>query len=83
MRRLFAGFELASPRARFGSGVLRGTLCVENDDRPGLFGLGGGYYLLPYFRPEAIDLARDDGVAFPSLGRSALSDFLCSLLADW
>jgi hypothetical protein len=81
MRRLFAGFELASPRARSGSGVLRGRPWAANEARDYPFRLEDGYCLLPYFRPEAIDLARDDGVGFPTPGRSALSDFLCSVLS--
>ena len=81
---LFAGFELASPLAWFGSGGLRGQGWVgKGGDERRRFSLDDGYHLMPYFRPEAIDLARADGVGFLSLGRSALSDLLCSLLADW
>jgi DNA invertase Pin-like site-specific DNA recombinase len=95
--RLFAGFELASPRARFGSGVLGGQPGVgylwvgkERDERHP-FRLDSGYYLLPYFRPEAMDLARDDGVGvpapdaagFPAADRSIVADFFQTLFAAW
>jgi hypothetical protein len=78
---LFAGFELCSPRNRFGAGVLNGQPLVGNEDQEGLFSLDDGLFLIPYFRFEAIDLTREDGVGFPAGELSALGDFFHSLLA--
>jgi hypothetical protein len=40
----------------------------DNADRSRLFSLGGdGYYLIPWLRPDAIDLSRVDGMGFPAL----------------
>jgi hypothetical protein len=83
MRRLFAGFQLSSPRNRFGASVLKGQPWVGNEDQAGLFSLDDGLWLIPYFRYEAMDLTRDDGVGFPAGELSALGDFFHSLLAAW
>jgi hypothetical protein len=85
IRRLFAGFELASPLARFGSRVLRGQPWVgkEGDER-NPFGLDSGYYLIPFLRLEAVDLEAGDRVRVPALRAPLrLSDNLCSLLPGW
>jgi hypothetical protein len=84
MRRLFVGFKLASPKARFGSGTRDGQPWVGNEGEPDPLSFDGGYYLLPVLRFDAIDLDRDDPAGFPAVRRVPLShDFLCSLLADW
>lgn len=84
LRRLFVGFELTSPSARFGSGVLDGTGWVQNDDgAPHLLGVDVGYSLNPVVRSEAVDLVTDDGVGFPAVQRVALHSNLCSRLAAW
>ncbi len=79
LRRLFTGFALASPNARFGS-------ATDLDGQPWVgHGLGfeGGYYLIPVVRHEAVDVASDDPAGFPAVQRAAfcLSDNLCARLA--
>jgi hypothetical protein len=73
LRRLFVGFELASPKARLGSGKLRGQLWVggENDEHPLTF--GDGYFLMPV-RFDAIDLDADDPAGFPAIRRLPLGN---------
>jgi hypothetical protein len=83
LRRLFVGFELASPAVRFGSGVLRGQGWVGSDDAKYPLSFDGGYYLLPVLRLGAVDLEADDPAGFRAVRRVPLSDNLCSLLADW
>lgn len=64
--------------------MLSGQPWVPEEDRADPFRLDAdGVFLMPYFRPEAVDLARDDGLGFPSPGGTALHDFLCSFLAAW
>jgi hypothetical protein len=72
LRRLFVGFEPASPKARLGSGKLRGQLWVggENDEHPLTF--GDGYPLMPVLRFDAIDLEVDDPAGFPAIRRLPL-----------
>jgi hypothetical protein len=70
-------------RSRSGASVLKGQACVGNQDQDGLFSLDDGLYQIRYFRFEAIDLTRDDGLAFPAAELSALGDFFHSLLAAW
>jgi hypothetical protein len=83
--RLLVGFELPSPAAPFGSGVLRGTGWVGGEDGKSPLSFDGGYYLLPVLRPEAVDLEAGDPVRVPVLRRAPLrlSDNLCSLFAAW
>lgn len=86
LRRLFVGFELASPTVPFGSGVLTGQGCVPSDDSEFLLAFDSGYYLIPYLRRQAIDHQRDDPAGFPAvqrLGLDLLHSNLCNLLAAW
>ena len=46
-----------------------------------LEGLSSALHLIPYFRPESVDLAREDGAGFEVVEPMVLHDFLCSLLA--
>jgi DNA invertase Pin-like site-specific DNA recombinase len=74
LRRLFVGFELASPNARFGSGALRGVVWVGSEARKNpLGGFSGGSYLIPRLRPDAIVLECADPAGFPAVERVALS----------
>ena len=82
LRRMFVGFELGSPAARFGSGVLRGQGWVGSDEGKHPLSFDGGY-LLPVLRLDAVDLEVGDAAGFPAVRRVPLSDNLCSLLADW
>jgi hypothetical protein len=82
LRRLFVGFELTSPTARFGSGVLDGPRWVDAPDAENSLSFGG-YFLLPVLRAEAVDLDRDDPAGFPAVRRLPLHANLCSLLASW
>lgn len=85
LKRLFAGFELASPEQPFGSGVLRGRAWAQTDDKDYELSLGSDYYLIAYIRPQAVDWKREDGLGFPALQRAdiALHSNLCSRLAAW
>jgi DNA invertase Pin-like site-specific DNA recombinase len=68
--RLFVGFELASPKARLGSGALRGgATWVGADDRKNPLSLDDGYFLIPVLRLDGIDLERDDPAGFPAVRR--------------
>jgi hypothetical protein len=84
LRRLFVGFELASPGSPFGSPVpLPGARWVRSGDAGPSLAFDGGYYLLPVLRDDAVDLDRDDPAGFPSVARIALHDNLCSFFAAW
>jgi hypothetical protein len=73
LRRLFVGFELASPKARFGSGVLRGQPWVEAEGQDNPLGFDDGYGLIPILRFDAIDLDTDDRSGFPATRRLPLA----------
>lgn len=82
LRRLFVGFELASPTGR-ASGVLQGQGCLPSDDSEFLLDFGT-YVLLPILRRDAIDRHRRDPAGVPAVQRVALShDFLCIFFAAW
>jgi hypothetical protein len=72
LRRLFVGFELASPKARFGSGKLRGQPWVGAEARQDPLSFGDGYFLIPVLRFDAIDLDADDPAGFPAIRRLPL-----------
>ena len=84
LKRVFVGFELASPAARFGSGVLSGQPWAD-DGSGGSLQAGDGYWLIPYIQARAVDLAGGDGVGFPGVQRAALAlhDNLCTFLLAW
>jgi hypothetical protein len=74
LRRLFVGFELASPKARFRSGKLRGGAAwVGAEDRQNPLSFGDGYFLIPVLRSDAIDLGTDDPSGFPAIRRLPLT----------
>ncbi len=88
LKRLFAGFELASPTRPFGSGDLsrQGDKWSSADSDESTLKAEGGYHLLlPVVRAEAVDLgpSADYSEGFPAVRRSALAlrDDLCSRLA--
>ena len=71
LRRLFVGFELASPTVRFGlAGFVGECIGVQSDQVV--------YYLIPYLRPQAVDLEHYDGLGLPSVQRVPLRDNLCT-----
>jgi hypothetical protein len=73
LRRLFVGFKLASPKARFGSGKLGGgAVWVGAEDRKNPLSFGDGYFLIPVLRSDAIDLGTDDPSGFPASRRLPL-----------
>ncbi len=85
LKRLFAGFELAGPRAPFGSGAVRGEVWQSWED-DGSLTLGDGSYLLAFVRPQAVRASHDEGVGVPAIqreGLAALSDNLYSFLPAW
>jgi hypothetical protein len=88
LRQTFAGFELCSPAAPFGSGVVQGAVWSANperDDRENLTGVGEGYRLLPVVRTQAVDISPDANYAegFPAVTGASLPlhAFLCTRLA--
>lgn len=84
LRRLFVGFELASPAVPYGSGVLGGQPWVASDRDQRLSSIPG-YWLIPYLRPPSVDVIDDDFAdGFPAVQRLPLfSDNLSSFLAAW
>jgi hypothetical protein len=77
LKQVFAGFELCSAAAPFGSGSLQGDGVVwsQNPDENPSMAAGDGYHLLPVVRSQAVDISPDasypDG--FPAVIRASLS----------
>jgi hypothetical protein len=63
--------SLPQPKARFGSGVLRGQPWVEAEGQDNPLGFGDGYGLIPILRFDAIGLDIEDPSGFPATRRLA------------
>jgi hypothetical protein len=84
LRRLFTGFQLTTPKKRFGAGVLTGQPWVSADAENPL-AMEGDYVLIAYIAPGAIDLDRDDEAGFPGVqgAEALLHSNLCTFLVAW
>ena len=78
--------RLASAAAFYGSGAVDGQAWAQKEGENLLAGPADeGWWLIPHVQAYAVNLEGLESSGFPAIQRVALalSDFLCSRLADW